>query len=124
VQRNSAAGWDGDRYEVYESATKNRAVVWASVWDTVADAEEFAAAYQKYVDRRVRQMNEFVGNGSTKEIETNSTSRWNVLINQAQDRVVIVQGIDIESAQAVMSESKQFTTQEKNFSDGKSIDKE
>lgn len=35
-----AAGWDGDRYALVETA-RGDAVVWVSVWDTTVDAAEF-----------------------------------------------------------------------------------
>ena len=44
----AAAGWDGDRYDVYRNAAGNLALVYASVWDSPGDAQEFAAAYRRY----------------------------------------------------------------------------
>lgn len=44
----AAAGWDGDRYEVFRNADGKLGLVYASVWDSVEDANEFAEAYLSY----------------------------------------------------------------------------
>ena len=51
--QRAAAGWDGDRYEVFRRADGQLGLVYVSVWDSTDDAEEFAAAYRRY--RQVRQ---------------------------------------------------------------------
>jgi len=48
----AAAGWDGDRYRVYEGAAKRTAMVWVSVWDTPGDAAGFAAAARDWLGAR------------------------------------------------------------------------
>jgi hypothetical protein len=50
-----AAGWDGDRYRVYgavDAAGKDAALVWYSVWDDAAEADEFAAGLERAWRRR------------------------------------------------------------------------
>jgi hypothetical protein len=43
--QHAAAGWDGDRWEIWrDDETGAAALLWSTVWDTEADAEEFAAA--------------------------------------------------------------------------------
>ena len=44
-----AAGWDGDRYVVLDAAG-GKAIAWASVWDTPADAADFYALAQQVRD--------------------------------------------------------------------------
>ncbi len=44
----AAAGWDGDRYEIYSGPDGRLGVVLVSVWDSEKDAQEFAAAYRLY----------------------------------------------------------------------------
>ncbi|MFC7044408.1 Hvo_1808 family surface protein [Halobacteriaceae archaeon GCM10025711] len=39
-------GWDGDKMYVYENADGETGYVWRLVWDSPADAEEFAATYR------------------------------------------------------------------------------
>jgi hypothetical protein len=44
----AAAGWDGDRYEVFRRTGGELAIVFVSVWDSQQDAEQFAKAYAEY----------------------------------------------------------------------------
>jgi hypothetical protein len=46
-----AAGWDGDRYAVLER-DDDLLLLLATTWDSEADAEEFAAAYDVLLDRK------------------------------------------------------------------------
>jgi hypothetical protein len=41
----AAAGWDGDRYSVWANGDDD-VVLWRTVWDSEADATEFAQALQ------------------------------------------------------------------------------
>lgn len=41
--RSAAAGWDGDRYRLLRGP-EGEALVWVSVWDSEAEADEFASA--------------------------------------------------------------------------------
>ncbi len=52
--KNAAAGWDGDRYAVFEDAkNKKFALAWFSTWDDESEAKEFASAYVKYQTKKV-----------------------------------------------------------------------
>ncbi len=42
----AAAGWNGDRYEVF-GAPQGTAVVWVTAWDTAEDATQFAQAVRR-----------------------------------------------------------------------------
>jgi hypothetical protein len=46
--KTAAAGWDGDRYAVFEGPKNKLGLVWLSTWDTDDDAREFAQAYVGY----------------------------------------------------------------------------
>lgn len=48
----AAAGWDGDRYRLLRDGDGREALVWASVWDSGDDAEEFARAVEDAVRAR------------------------------------------------------------------------
>lgn len=48
----AAAGWDGDRYAVLRFPGGGNGIVWASVWDSPADAAEFYDALRRIVARR------------------------------------------------------------------------
>ncbi len=49
----AAAGWDGDRYAVFEGPDRKLALVWASTWDSADEAKEFAQAYTRYQTKRI-----------------------------------------------------------------------
>jgi hypothetical protein len=46
--KTAAAGWDGDRYAVFEGDKDKLGLVWLSTWDSVDDAREFAHGYVSY----------------------------------------------------------------------------
>jgi hypothetical protein len=51
--RRAAAGWAGDRYDVYEGANPGQVMIaHVSAWDTEADAREFFNAYVKRTELR------------------------------------------------------------------------
>ena len=47
----AAAGWDGDRFSVFERDNELLLLLYTT-WDTAADAEEFAVAYQEVLDAK------------------------------------------------------------------------
>ncbi|WP_337175853.1 hypothetical protein [Paludisphaera sp.] len=49
----AAAGWDGDRYAVFEGPEGKLALVWMTTWDSEDDAREFARAYARYQTTRM-----------------------------------------------------------------------
>jgi hypothetical protein len=51
--RQSAAGWDGDRFAVFDGPDERLGVVWFTTWDSERDASEFAGAYAQYVRSRL-----------------------------------------------------------------------
>ena len=51
--KKAAAGWDGDRYAIFEDPQNRLALVWLSTWDSEDDAREFAHAYVAYQTAKV-----------------------------------------------------------------------
>jgi hypothetical protein len=49
--RTAAEGWDGDRFVAYGRGAEV-AFVWASIWDSQSDAEEFVEAYLRLAAKR------------------------------------------------------------------------
>ena len=45
-----SAGWDGDRYGLYETPDGGRSLVWVSVWDDVGSRDRFVAALRPALD--------------------------------------------------------------------------
>ncbi len=48
---SAAAGWDGDRYAVFEGPRNRLGLVWLTTWDSEDDAREFTTAYRPVPDR-------------------------------------------------------------------------
>jgi hypothetical protein len=46
--KNIAAGWDGDRYAVFDTKDGKLGVVWLTTWDTEDDARDFARQYTRF----------------------------------------------------------------------------
>ena len=44
----AAAGWDGDRYAVFEGPEGKLGLAWLSTWDSEEDAREFARGYARF----------------------------------------------------------------------------
>ena len=51
--KTAAAGWDGDRYAVFEGPKNKLGLVWLSTWDSEDDAREFAHGYVAYQTAKV-----------------------------------------------------------------------
>ena len=51
--KTAAAGWDGDRYAVFEGPKNALGLVWFSTWDSEDDAREFAHGYVAYQGAKV-----------------------------------------------------------------------
>ena len=46
--KGAAAGWDGDRYAVFEGPGGKVGLVWLTTWDRVEDAREFQRGYVRF----------------------------------------------------------------------------
>jgi hypothetical protein len=49
----AAAGWDGDRYAIFQGPDDRLGLVWYTTWDNESEAQEFAAAYARYLGSRL-----------------------------------------------------------------------
>ncbi len=52
----AAAGWDGDKYAVFEGPGKKLGLVWLSTWDSEDDAREFCKGYVSYQTTKVGRL--------------------------------------------------------------------
>jgi hypothetical protein len=88
--KQAAAGWAGDRYATYESASGQSAYISLSAWDTEKDAREFFDAYVKrtklrYADARVISERPTAWSARTSE--------GDVAIELRANRVLVLEGI-------------------------------
>ncbi len=49
----AAAGWDGDRFAVFEGPNDTLGLVWLSTWDSDDDAREFARGYTRFQTTKI-----------------------------------------------------------------------
>ncbi len=73
-----AGGWDGDRFIAFQR-DKETAFVWATVWDSSRDAEEFLQGYRKVLEKK------YTGSGP---------SLRSVRLARRDQRVIVVEGLD------------------------------
>lgn len=121
----AAEGWDGDAYAVYEAEgdeplLQRLRFVWVSIWDSEADAAEFGAEYAAALRRRAQART-----GAYPDIarERGADARtWRIatdpgvaLIEQAADRVIVVEGFDPDRAEAVLEALRSATAEPKTL---------
>lgn len=73
-----AEGWDGDRFVAFQRE-KETAFVWATVWDSSRDAQEFLRGYQKILEKKYA--------GSEPSLRS-------VHLSRREQRVIVVEGLD------------------------------
>jgi len=93
--RRAAAGWGGDRYEIYEGSQPGAVfIAQLTVWDTENDAREFFDAYAKRT--RLRYENAKATEVASQPGQTDrhewSTSEGGVAVELRGKRVLIVEG--------------------------------
>ena len=99
----AAAGWDGDRYEVFRRKDGKLAVAMATIWDSEKDAEEFEKAYAA-----MRELNPFGSDAVFAE-----EAERQLLRNG--DRVTLVEGFAEEVGKKVLELLKKSEFKEKSF---------
>jgi hypothetical protein len=94
--RRAAAGWAGDRYEIYEGARQGQVLLaHVSAWDTENDAQEF---FDAYVKRTAKRYPEGTLLTDKESLGSNTVLRWQtpegvVAIELRGSRVVVIEGI-------------------------------
>jgi hypothetical protein len=94
--RRAAAGWAGDRYEIYEDAKQGQVLLaHVSAWDTENDAREFFDAYVKRTAKRYPEATLIAENQTPGP---NTFLSWKdrdgkVVIEIRDQRVVVIEGI-------------------------------
>jgi hypothetical protein len=89
----NAEGWGGDAYVVYlQEATQKTVLAFSTVWDTIDDAREYAAAFRRYATTRfndpVESKNSFYVWQSSQGYHTfhldNRRTTWILAVDAAQ----------------------------------------
>jgi hypothetical protein len=99
--KTAAAGWDGDRYAVFEGPKNKLGLVWLSTWDSETDAREFAQGYVAYQTAKVGKLG--------KPPKPIPDSVWrnvddSLFVVQLRDRdVAVVEGFSPEATPALVA---------------------
>jgi len=89
--KKPADGWDGDWYNYYVNSNNGRqALIWATAWDSVKDAEEFFASYCKLVKKK------FDGRKLLNFREKTNSALWQydqvaVFVGRSDERNLVVE---------------------------------
>ncbi len=92
---SAAAGWDGDRYAVFEGKDDHLGLVWLTTWDSESDAQEFLDAYIRYQTSRFDNL--------AKPPRKPGDTLW----RNVGDRLFVVQrrGLDVASVEGFEPEA-------------------
>jgi hypothetical protein len=105
-----AAGWDGDRFAVFDSKDGKLAVVWLTTWDTEDKARDFARQYTRF---QTTKMGEGV---SSPEVFPDSIRRPHNGILYAVERrgqdVAVVEGFATEPTERLLEAAFKATKTE------------
>jgi hypothetical protein len=102
--KRAAAGWGGDRYEVYEGPRPGEVfIVQATAWDSERDAREFFDAYAKRTESRypgAERMDLTVTEGGASNMKRDSRSGYSwrtiegsVVVTLRGSRVLVLEGL-------------------------------
>jgi hypothetical protein len=98
--RNAAAGWDGDRFALWEDGDGEReTLVWRSIWDTPQDARAFSRALAELGNARWNG----VFNGESPDDVALVTPEIAARILLAGQEVLYVQAPDLTLADAALA---------------------
>jgi len=108
----AAAGWDGDRFQIWQHEDGRLAVAWLSVWDSDADARQFAEELAYHEGKR------FEGEAA-KTRSTNENGRYELTVGDGGDlswvtvegdTVVFTRGLPADTAGAVETSIRGLST--------------
>src|SRR5262245_7220403 len=104
--KRAAAGWGGDRFEVYEGPTPGEVfIAQMTVWDTPNDAKEFFDAYAKRTEKRYPEATRIDANTTNERGERREwqASPGKVLLELRGSRVLILEGVPDDSKSSALA---------------------
>jgi len=101
----AAAGWDGDRYAVFEGPEGRLGLVWLSTWDSEDDAREFARGYTRFqttkLGAEVPQPDEFPD--SLRRPRKDKDNDAVFAIERRGTNVAVVEGFSAKTTDALLA---------------------
>lgn len=111
--RKAAAGWDGDRYAVFEGPEGALGLVWLSTWDSENDAREFAESYARFQTTKLEK-----GATTPDDIPANLTRERDgrgFAIERRGADVAVVEGFPRAATQALIDSALKARKTEKTW---------
>ncbi|HID64599.1 MAG TPA: hypothetical protein EYP49_17930 [Anaerolineae bacterium] len=102
----AAEGWGGDTYVVLRNSQGQRLLVMRAVWDSVAEAQEFSAAFSDYVTRKYGGT--LTPSAEKAERKWCDTPTVSVLFSQHDQETLIVVAPDRGSTEKVLAQFSGF----------------
>lgn len=112
--RDAAAGWDGDRYAVFEGSDGALGLIWFTTWDSEADAREFLRSIARYQVKRFEAPAPL--DDDFDALSITDGNRTHELLRRGND-VVVVQGFPKETARALLESALKSTKRELSYPD-------
>ncbi len=98
--KTAAAGWDGDRYAVFEGPQNKLGLVWLSTWDSEDDAREFAHGYISYQTAKAGNLGS-PARPIRDSVWRNLDDRFYVVQRQGRD-VAVVEGFSAATTASLL----------------------
>lgn len=107
----AAEGWDGDRFQVWEHEDGRLGLAWISVWDSDADAKQFAEELIYHEGRRfdgeaARQRRTVEGERLEIAVGGESDVSW---VTIEGDTVVLTRGFPVERVEVIEDSVRRFS---------------
>ncbi|AGA25821.1 hypothetical protein [Singulisphaera acidiphila] len=108
--KKAAAGWDGDRFAVFEGPNERLGLVWFSTWDTEEDAREFERGYADFQKTKVADEAE----GAAEAVQKLAKEAVPLIERRGQD-VVVVEGFSQETTGPLVEAAFRATKTEMTY---------
>ena len=108
--KTAAAGWDGDRYAVFEGPKGKLGLVWVSTWDSEDDAREFLRGYAACQSDKVESLGG-LPRRTPDSIWRNDGDTLYVVLRQGSD-VIVVEGFTPATTVTLLSSARQVKKSE------------
>jgi hypothetical protein len=119
--KTASAGWDGDRYAVFEDANHKLGLVWVSTWDSTDDAREFLRSYAACQSEKVENLGG-VPRGEFDSVWRNDGEALHVIERHGCD-VIVIEGFPAEPTIALLRAAREAKKNEMKPSARKNDDR-
>ena len=109
----AAAGWDGDRFAVFEGPAKRLGLVWRTTWDSNAEAREFAGHYARFQTTKLPPDSAEPDPDPLPDTLVRTVEGVTLALERRGPDVAIVEGFSPEATDALLAAAFRATKSEK-----------